>query len=120
MTTILYVEDHPPAQLLMRAIISDLLPHQLLIAGTGAEALAETTLHRPDLYIIDLDLPDTDGLELAKALHKTYPAPVIIVSAYAESIMPDQLDQIVKHYIAKPLDPDYVAETIQRALAGRA
>lgn len=119
MTTILYVEDHPPAQMLMQAIISDLLPHDLVLAATGQEALAQATHRRPDLYIIDLDLPDTDGLALGQALCQLHVAPVILVSAFAEAINPDSLAGVVADYLAKPLDPEYVAEVIQRTLAGR-
>ena len=119
MTTLLYVEDHPPAQMLMKAIINDLLPYQLIMAKTGEEAIEQTATHRPDLYIIDLDLPDTDGLTLARALRQIHLAPVILVSAYAEAIKLEQVSDTVQNYIAKPLDPDYVAQTIQRTLAGR-
>lgn len=117
MKTILYVEDHPPAQLLMRAIVSDLLPYELMTASTGAEAFSKASAQHPDLYIIDLDLPDTDGLTLARALDQLHAAPVILVSAYAEAAQPQHNDRIV--YLPKPLDPDYVAERIQRALAGQ-
>ena len=118
MTIIIYVEDHPPAQMLMRAIINDLLPYQLITAKTGEEAIRQTTAYLPDLYIIDLDLPDTDGLTLARALRQIHFAPVILVSAYAEAITLEQVSYIVQNYLAKPLDPDYVAQTIQRTLAG--
>ena len=119
MTTILYVEDHPPAQMLMRAIINDLLSYQLITAKTGKEAVEQTTAYLPDLYIIDLDLPDTDGLTLARALCQIHLAPVILVSAYAEAITLEQISDSVQDYLAKPLDPDHVAQTIQRTLAGR-
>jgi two-component system KDP operon response regulator KdpE len=117
MTTILYVEDHPPAQMLMRAIFSDLLSYQLIMAKTGEEALEQTGTHHPDLYIIDLDLPDTDGLTLARALRQMHLAPVVLVSAYAEAIKLEQVSDIVQDYLAKPLDPNHVAQTIQRTLA---
>ncbi len=117
MKTILYVEDHPPAQLLMQAIVSELTSHRLLIAENGEEAgqiAANTPL---DLYILDLDLPDTDGVTLAQTLTARCPAPIILVSAYAEAIEEETLNELIHSYLAKPLDPDYVAETIQRALA---
>jgi CheY-like chemotaxis protein len=114
MATILYVEDHPPAQLLMQAIISEITDHDLLVARSAAEAerIARQTL--PDLYILDLDLPDGDGLTLAGTLTTLHSAPVILVSAYAESVESDSLDYV---YLAKPLDPDHVARTVQRTLA---
>lgn len=116
MKTILYVEDHPPAQLLMQAIVSDFTPHQLLLAKNGAEAYQIAASHHPDLYILDLDLPDTGGLALAQALQPIHAAPVVLVSAYAESVKPETLAQVVQFYLAKPLDPDHVAEVIQKIL----
>jgi CheY-like chemotaxis protein len=116
MATLLYIEDHPPAQLLMQAIISELTAHDRICAQTGEEALQMVTRNLFDLYIVDLDLPDTDGLSLAKALTGIHPVPVILVSAYAEAIKSEGLSY---SYLAKPLDPNDVAEIIQWTLAGQ-
>jgi two-component system cell cycle response regulator DivK len=113
MKTIMYVEDHPPAQLLMQAIVGDFTAHQLVLASTGEEALKIAAAHHPDLYILDFDLPDTSGVVLAQALQPIHAAPVILVSAYAESV---KLESAVQLYLAKPLDPDHVAEVIQKIL----
>jgi len=115
MATILYVEDHPPAQLLMRAIISEMTPHSLVVANSSAEAITAAAEQHPALYILDLDLPDGNGLSLARRLNAVHPAPVIIVSAYAEAVDQESLHYI---YLSKPLDPDDVAQSIQRTLAG--
>lgn len=118
MVTILYVEDHPPARFLMQAIIADMTGHTLLLAGSGSQARALLAAHElPDLYIIDLDLPDTDGITLARALNALHPAPILLVSAYAEAVQAAPIRDLVFAYLAKPLDPDDVAQTIQRALA---
>jgi len=116
--TILYVEDHPPARFLMSAIVSDLTPFRLVTVGSGGEARAAAANEHPDLYLLDLDLPDTDGAALAEMLNGIHPAPVIIVSAYAESIRSERFPAVVTDYLAKPLDPDHVAETLKRALGG--
>lgn len=116
MATILYVEDHPPAQLLMQAIIAELTMHRLIIAANGKDAQKITQADPPDLYVLDLDLPDTDGKMLAQTLTQIHPAPVILVSAYAEAIDTEALTPIVQQYLAKPLDPDHVAAAIQHAL----
>lgn len=114
MATLLYVEDHPPAQLLMSALIKDMTTHHLLLASDGKSALEMTDQHKPDLYIIDLDLPDGNGITLAAQLIASHPAPVILVSAYGEAV--DDQHPAISYYLAKPLDPNHVAETIKRAL----
>lgn len=118
MTTILYVEDHPPARLLMTAIIAELTDYTLITASDGAEAQMKAETAHPDLYILDLDLPDTDGVTLATALRRIHAAPILFVSAYAESVRADQIaGDGIAGYLAKPLDPDHVAAVIQHALS---
>ncbi len=117
MGTILYVEDHPPAQMLMQAIVGELTSHRLALAGTGAEARSVAASTKPDLYIIDLDLPDTDGMTLVQALQAIHPAPVLLVSAYAEAVKQSPVGGTIRAYLAKPLDPTDVARAIERALA---
>jgi CheY-like chemotaxis protein len=114
--TILYVDDHPPARLLMRAIIEELTPYSVVTAENGAQAQEMALRERPDLYLLDLDLPDTDGAALAERLVALQPAPVIMVSAYAEAVTHERFSHIVMMYLPKPLDPAHVADTVQRAL----
>jgi CheY-like chemotaxis protein len=117
MKTILYVEDHPPARMLMQAIIEDLTDFTLIEAEDGAQAVTLARQHRPDLYLLDMDLPDTDGLQLSRVLTALHIAPVVLVSAYAEAITPDNLNEQIQFYLAKPLDPDHVADTLRRAIS---
>jgi CheY-like chemotaxis protein len=117
MATILYAEDHPPAQLLMRAIVAELTAHTLLTAATAAEARALAATVRPDLYIIDLDLPDGDGLTVIAALQAIHRAPTLLVSAYAEAVKAETLGAHIFAYLPKPLEPADVAAHIERALA---
>ncbi len=117
MATLLYVEDHPPARMLMQAIVSELTGHELVAAASGEEARALAAARIPALYIVDLDLPDTDGLALVRDLKAIHPAPALLVSAYAEAVNTSTLGSLIHTYLAKPLDPVHVAEAIERALA---
>lgn len=114
MSAILYVEDHPPARFLMQAIIEDLTDYALMVAENGASAQQIARDIKPLLYVLDMDLPDTDGLTLAKVLQSIHSAPVILVSAYAEAIREDDLDGMI--YLPKPLEPQHVADVIRRTL----
>ncbi len=117
MSVVLYVEDHPPAQMLMQAIVGEMTGHQLAVAGSGEEARGLAASLAPDLYIIDLDLPDGDGISLARTLAAIHGAPVLLVSAYAETVKESTIKALAYAYLAKPLDPTDVARTIERALA---
>jgi CheY-like chemotaxis protein len=117
MSLILYVEDHPPARLLMGAIISDLTTHTLITAGSCAEARRLAQAQQPSVYIVDLDLPDGNGIALAQELQSLHPAPTIITSAYAEGAAEKAESAHLFAYLRKPLDPDDVARTVDRAAA---
>ncbi|CAG0954485.1 MAG: response regulator [Anaerolinea sp.] len=118
MAIILYVEDHPPAQLLMGAVVAEMTIHTLITAGNGEQARQAALQHRPALYIVDLDLPDTDGVSLIRQLKQIHSASAVLVSAYAESVDVERLSGIVDAYLAKPLDPTDVAQIIEHTLTG--
>ncbi len=78
--TILLVDDDP----LLRRSISFLLQqegHQVILAATGAEALAAVRERRPDLVLLDLGLPDLGGVEVCRRLRQDTAAPVIMLTA---------------------------------------
>jgi len=112
MALILYVEDHPPARLLMNAIVQEMTDYEIISVGSAAEAHHLINTHTPDLYILDLDLPDGDGVSLAQELQQRHHAPVLLVSAYAEAV-----DATANYeYLPKPLDPDDVETILRRTL----
>ncbi len=116
MALVLYVEDYPPAQMLMAAIVADLTPHALITAKSGREAESLAATFRPDLYIVDLDLPDTQGTALIRTLRGLHKAPALLVSAYEEAVDREGLSADITAYLHKPLDPAHVAHMIDQAL----
>jgi DNA-binding response OmpR family regulator len=114
--TILLVEDDPEtAQSLCMALESS--GYTVKVAGTGAEARAMIEHLRPDLILLDLMLPDTDGLVLTGALKTLTDAPIIITSARHE-----QVDRVLSlklgadDFIAKPFDLDELEARIEAVL----
>jgi DNA-binding response OmpR family regulator len=90
----------------------------LAFATNGAEALEQLEQHRPDVAVLDMRLPDTDGIELLRRIRVSYPdLPVIITTAYL-SIEPQLkvLDLPHSGYIVKPFRLDELGARIDAVL----
>jgi two-component system KDP operon response regulator KdpE len=77
---VLVIDDEPPIQRSLQNAL-DGLPYKLLEALSGKEGLIRASSHNPDLILLDLGLPDLDGLEVLRRLREWSSVPVIIVSA---------------------------------------
>lgn len=99
---ILIVEDERNISNFMETILVS-NDYETLTASNGAEAYTIITSHRPDLVILDLGLPDIDGLELIKMVREWTQMPIIVVSARTqERDKVDALDLGADDYITKP------------------
>lgn len=114
--TILLVEDDPDiARSLTRALESS--GYRVTAVETGTEARAIIEHVRPNLILLDLMLPDTDGLVLTTALKTLTGAPIIICSARQE-----QVDRVLglklgaDDFVAKPFDLDELEARIEAVL----
>ena len=88
-------------------------------AETGAEALREAAAHPPSLVLLDLGLPDMDGLTVLRRLRATASMPVIVLSARdrpAEKIA--ALDAGANDYVEKPFDMGELMARVRAALRG--
>jgi len=122
--TLLYVEDNPSNVALMRHVIAALGPIQLHIAETGHEGLALARDLRPDVILLDINLPGLSGFELKARLDAdplTRGLPVLALSA---SAMPADVkrgrDAGFLHYLTKPLDIRMLAHALSEALGDEA
>src|SRR5450755_2083040 len=113
---ILLVEDDPEmARSLSKALESS--GYRVTTAGTGSEARSIIAQVRPDLILLDLMLPDADGLVLTTAFKTLTNAPIIICSARQE-----QVDRVLglklgaDDFIAKPFDLDELEARIEAVL----
>jgi DNA-binding response OmpR family regulator len=116
MPTILVVDDAPD----IRRLTSDYLTHagfRVLTAGTVEAALRIARTERPDLLVLDLGLPDGDGLDVARAIRRTSSMPIVMLTARA-----DEADTIVglelgaDDYITKPFSPRELVARIRAVL----
>ena len=87
--------------------------YEVLTAGNGFEALEQAQAQEPDLIVLDLLMPQMDGLEMLKELRSFSMAPVIIVSAKGSDIEKIRgLGLGADDYLAKPFNPDELVARI--------
>ena len=109
---VLFVEDEPALRLSYERHFNP--QYDLVFASTGAEALAMLESHHPDVAVLDMRLPDTDGVDLLRKIRRSQPGlPVIITTAYM-SIEPQLkvLDLPHSGYIVKPFRLDELGARI--------
>jgi DNA-binding response OmpR family regulator len=116
MKTILLVDD----ELKILRLARDYLEHAgftVLITETGTNALAIARQSRPDLIVLDLGLPDLDGLDVARALRKESNVPIIMLTARG-----DESDKLVglelgaDDYLTKPFSPKELVARVRAVL----
>ena len=99
---ILVVED----DLSVRNLITTTLKmhdYRHLIASTGELAILEASSHNPDIVLLDLGLPDMDGVEVIKKIRSWSNMPIIVISARSEDTDKiDALDAGADDYLTKP------------------
>jgi DNA-binding response OmpR family regulator len=114
--TILVVDDEPRIVQLVR----DYLEHggfTVLVASDGQAALRTARTGRPDLIVLDLGLPDLDGLDVTRALRREGEVPIIMLTARAE-----ETDKLVglelgaDDYLTKPFSPKELVARVRAVL----
>jgi two-component system KDP operon response regulator KdpE len=99
---VLVVEDEPQMQRFLRASLTS-HGFRMLEASTGASAVVEATTHNPDLVLLDLGLPDVDGIDLTRRLREWSRVPIIVISARGrEEDKVEALDAGADDYLTKP------------------
>jgi two-component system, cell cycle response regulator DivK len=119
MSTILIIEDNEKNMKLVRDILRH-AGHTTLETASGHEGVRLARQHRPDLVLMDIQLPDIDGIEALRRI-RTDPAldamPVLAVSA---SVMPEELRKFMASgfdaYVTKPIALKDFRATVQRFL----
>ena len=117
---ILVVEDDVPVRNLITITLKT-HGYRYLTAGTGDGAVIETSSHNPDVVLLDLGLPDMDGMEVIKRVRSWSNVPIIVISARSEdSDKIEALDAGADDYITKPFSVEELLARIrvtQRRLA---
>jgi DNA-binding response OmpR family regulator len=116
MQTILIVEDEPALARLVRDYL-DRAGYRAVVANDVAGATARHVADRPDLVVLDLGLPDGNGLDFLRGLRRDANLPVIILTARG-----DEVDRIVglelgaDDYVVKPFSPGELVARVRAVL----
>ena len=114
--TILIVEDEKHISSFIHTILKN-NNYRSIECQTGSEALSITTSHCPDLILLDLGLPDIDGLTILKQIREWSQVPIIVISARAEeNEKVAALDFGADDYITKPFGTSELLARIRTAI----
>lgn len=107
---VLVVEDEPDIRAVLRTLLHT-ANYRTIEAETAARAEIEARSHKPDLLIVDLGLPDADGLTLIRSLRQWSPVPILVLSARTmEEQKIAALDAGADDYVTKPFSaPELLA-----------
>jgi two-component system nitrogen regulation response regulator GlnG len=117
MPTLLAIDDEPAILKCLQLAFSE--PEMLVVtATTGAEGIAQAQRHRPDVVILDIDLPDQSGLEVFRQIHDLDPkVPIIFVTGHGTTTTAIRAMTLGAYeYLLKPLRLDHLRELLKRAL----
>ena len=117
---VLAVDDDPQALRYVRDALAS-AGYTPVVTGDAAEALRLVAEEKPDLVLLDLMLPGTDGIELMKDILGAGDVPVIFGSAYGrDELIARAFDMGAVDYVVKPFSPTELAARIRAALRKRA
>ncbi len=123
MSRVLVVEDNPANQMLTCSVLQR-EGFETDVADSSVEALKLIDEHRPDLILMDLQLPGMDGLTLTrklKAMPGTAKVPIVAVTAHAMvGVRESALEAGCAGYISKPIDTRTLGDQVRAFLNDRA
>jgi len=115
---ILIADDESIIRMGLQVMLRDLGYRVVGAARDGAEALELARKKHPDLAILDIKMPQLDGLEVAEALAAERPIPVIILTAFSDREYVERAKSTAVHaYLVKPVKEERLRPTIEIARA---
>ena len=113
---ILVIEDDAAVRNLI-AVTLETRDYRYHLAQNGTEALIEATTHQPDVMLLDLGLPDMDGVEIIRKVRSWSGMPIIVISARSEdNDKVEALDAGADDYLTKPFSVDEMLARLRVAL----
>ena len=118
MAKILVVDDAAFLRMRCKKLLTQ-SGYEVLEAATGSQAVEAYKANRPDAVLLDITMPDMDGLTALKELRKIDPdARIAMVTAMGQqSVVMEALKSGAKDFVVKPFEPDRVLATVKKLLS---
>ena len=114
---VLVADDESIIRMGLRTMLAA-LGHEAVLAANGRDALQLVRTARPDLALLDIEMPLTDGLEAAQVIARKHPMPIIILTAYGQDELIARAAQLpIQGYLVKPVSDRDLAAAIEVAVA---
>jgi two-component system KDP operon response regulator KdpE len=114
--TVLVVEDEPEIRRFLRTSLAS-EGYRVVEADAGERGAIDAGTHKPDLAIVDLGLPDIDGVQVIRRIREWSPMPIIVLSARArEQAKIEALDAGADDYVTKPFGVGELLARVRAAL----
>lgn len=114
---VLIVDDESLIRMDLRDIIES-CGHEVVAEGTnGVEAIQLGKQHKPDIILMDVKMPELDGIEAARQIGFHHEAPVVLLTSYSQQDLIDKArDSGVYGYLIKPVREEQLVPTLEMAL----
>ena len=114
---VLIVDDESLIRMDLRDIIES-CGHEVVAEGTnGVEALEHCKKHKPDIILMDVKMPELDGIEAARQIGFHHEAPVVLLTSYSQQDLIDKArDSGVYGYLIKPVREEQLVPSLEMAL----
>ncbi|HHB91660.1 MAG TPA: response regulator transcription factor [Thioploca sp.] len=115
MIKLIIVDDEPLARKRLCALVNEIgIAEVIAEADNGKEALKFLQIYKPDVLLLDIHLPEIDGMQIAKQLLSTTPSPIIIfTTAYSEHAL-EAFNHQALDYLVKPIRKDRLERALRR------
>lgn len=113
---ILIADDESIIRMGLKQMLTE-MGHTVIAATNGREALQMARSQKPDLCIFDVRMPYTDGVQAAKALARSQPTPIILLTAFSDDELIEQATELpIQAYMVKPVNEGALKANISLAV----
>lgn len=113
---LLIADDEPLASERLEALVGRIADAEIVgVAHDGDEAIAMARETTPDVLLLDIEMPGSDGIEVARAIGKTKPRPAVIFVTAFDRFAVAAFEVAAVDYLMKPVDPKRLGVAIERA-----